>query len=185
LAEVVEIGPGFLRYRILEERVPEREVGVEVALYPALLKGDKMADLVRMATELGATRIQPLIALHSVAKEMGEAKLERLKRVAVEAAKQSGRLRVPEILPPIPLKALPQVEQGLLAHPGAGALVREVLDLGRPLALAVGPEGGFSEEEVELLVQKGFTPVSLGRRTLRSETAALALLALVTAGEGR
>ncbi len=185
LAEVVEVGPGVLRYRILEERLPEREVGVEVVLYPALLKGDKMADLVRMATELGATRIQPLIALHSVAKEMGEAKLERLRRVAVEAAKQSGRLRVPEILPPLPIKALPQVEQGLLAHPGAGALVREVLDLGRPLALAVGPEGGFSEEEVELLVQKGFTPVSLGRRTLRSETAALALLALVTAGEGR
>ena len=185
LAEVVEIGPGFLRYRILEERVPEREVGVEVALYPALLKGDKMAEVVRMATELGATRIQPLIALHSVAKEMGEAKLERLKRVAVEAAKQSGRLKAPEILPPIPLKALPQVEQGLLAHPGAEALVREVLDPGRPLALAVGPEGGFSPEEVELLLEKGFTPVSLGRRILRAETAALALLALVTAGEGR
>lgn len=185
LAEVVEVGPGLLRYRVLEERVPEREVGVEVVLYPALLKGDKMAEVVRMATELGATRIQPLIALHSVAKEMGEAKLERLRRVAVEAAKQSGRLRVPEVLPPISLRALPRVEQGLLAHPGAGARVREVLDPDRPVALAVGPEGGFSGEEVELLVERGFTPVSLGRRILRSETASLALLALVTAGEAR
>ena len=56
LAEVVELGPP-VRYRILEERRPEREVGVEVALYPALLKGDKLAEVVRAATELGATRI--------------------------------------------------------------------------------------------------------------------------------
>ncbi|MGQ9692146.1 MAG: 16S rRNA (uracil(1498)-N(3))-methyltransferase [Thermaceae bacterium] len=185
LAEVVEVGPGFLRYRILEEYAPDREVGVEVSLYPALLKGDKLAEVVRMATELGATRIQPLITLHAVAKGMGGGKLERLRRVALEAAKQSGRLRVPEVLPPIPLKDLPPVEQGLVAHPKAGASVREVLDPGRPLALAVGPEGGFSEGEIALLSEKGFTPVSLGRRILRSETAAAVLLALATAGEGR
>lgn len=184
LAEVVELGPP-VRYRILEERCPEREVGVEVALYPALLKGDKLSEVVRSATELGATRIQPLITRHSVPKEMGEGKLWRLQAIAVEAAKQSGRLRVPEVLPPIPLTSLPVVGQGMVAHVGARSLVREVLDLGKPLALAVGPEGGFSEEEVELLQEKGFTPVSLGRRILRAETAAITLLALCTAGEGR
>ncbi|MFN3368329.1 MAG: 16S rRNA (uracil(1498)-N(3))-methyltransferase [Thermus sp.] len=184
LAEVVELGPP-VRYRILEERRPEREVGVEVALYPALLKGDKLSEVVRAATELGATRIQPLVTRHTVPKEMGEGKLKRLQAIAVEAAKQSGRLRVPEVLPPIPLTALPKVEQGMVAHVGAGSLVREVLDLGKPLALAVGPEGGFAEEEVELLQGKGFTPVFLGRRILRAETAAIALLALCTAGEGR
>lgn len=87
--------------------------------------------------------------------------------------------------PPIPLKAVPQVAQGLVAHVGATARVREVLDPEKPLALAVGPEGGFAEEEVALLEARGFTPVSLGRRILRAETAALALLALCTAGEGR
>ncbi|MFN4073465.1 MAG: 16S rRNA (uracil(1498)-N(3))-methyltransferase [Thermus sp.] len=184
LAEVVELGPP-VRYRILEERRPEREVGVEVALYPALLKGDKLSEVVRAATELGATRIQPLVTRHTVPKEMGEGKLKRLQAIAVEAAKQSGRLRVPEVLPPIPLTALPKVEQGMVAHVGAGSLVWEVLDLGKPLALAVGPEGGFAEEEVELLQGKGFTPVFLGRRILRAETAAIALLALCTAGEGR
>jgi len=184
LAEVVDLGPP-VRYRILEERRPEREVGVEVVLYVALLKGDKLSEVVRAATELGATRIQPLITRHSVPKEMGEGKLRRLKAVAKEAAKQSGRLRVPEVLPPIPLKAVPQVEQGLVAHVGARALVREVLDLNRNLSLAVGPEGGFAEEEVALLKERGFTPVSLGRRILRAETAATALLAIVTAGEGR
>jgi 16S rRNA (uracil1498-N3)-methyltransferase len=184
LAEVVDLGPP-VRYRILEERRPEREVGVEVVLYVALLKGDKLSEVVRAATELGATRIQPLITRHSVPKEMGEGKLRRLKAIAKEAAKQSGRLRVPEVLPPIPLKAVPEVEQGLVAHVGARALVREVLDLNRNLSLAVGPEGGFAEEEVALLKERGFAPVSLGRRILRAETAALALLALVTAGEGR
>ena len=178
LAEVVDLGPP-LRYRVLEERRPEREVGVEVVLYVALLKGDKLA------TELGATRIQPLVTRHSVPKEMGEGKLRRLRAVALEAAKQSGRVRVPEVLPPIPLKAVPQVAQGLVAHVGATARVREVLDPEKPLALAVGPEGGFAEEEVALLEARGFTPVSLGRRILRAETAALALLALCTAGEGR
>lgn len=184
LAEVVDLGPP-VRYRILEERRPEREVGVEVVLYVALLKGDKLSEVVRAATELGATRIQPLITRHSVPKEMGEGKLRRLKAIAKEAAKQSGRLRVPEVLPPIPLKAVPAVEQGLVAHVGARALVREVLDLNRNLSLAVGPEGGFAEEEVALLKERGFAPVSLGRRILRAETAALALLALATAGEGR
>ncbi|WP_038046935.1 16S rRNA (uracil(1498)-N(3))-methyltransferase [Thermus caliditerrae] len=184
LAEVVDLGPP-VRYRILEERRPEREVGVEVVLYPALLKGDKLADVVRMATELGATRIQPLITRHAVPKAMGEGKLKRLQAIAVEAAKQSGRLRVPEVLPPIPLREVPEVAQGLVAHVGARALVREVLNLGKPLALAVGPEGGFAEEEVELLRERGFTPVTLGRRILRAETAALTLLALCTAGEGR
>jgi 16S rRNA (uracil1498-N3)-methyltransferase len=184
LAEVVDLGPP-VRYRILEERRPEREVGVEVVLYVALLKGDKLSEVVRAATELGATRIQPLITRHSVPKEMGEGKLRRLKAIAKEAAKQSGRLRVPEVLPPIPLKAVPEVEQGLVAHVGARALVREVLDLNRNLSLAVGPEGGFAEEEVALLKERGFAPVSLGRRILRAETAATALLALATAGEGR
>jgi 16S rRNA (uracil1498-N3)-methyltransferase len=184
LAEVVDLGPP-VRYRILEERRPEREVGVEVVLYVALLKGDKLSEVVRAATELGATRIQPLITRHSVPKEMGEGKLRRLKAIAKEAAKQSGRLRVPEVLPPIPLKAVPEVEQGLVAHVGARALVREFLDLNRNLSLAVGPEGGFAEEEVALLKERGFAPVSLGRRILRAETAALALLALATAGEGR
>ncbi len=184
LAEVVDPGPP-LRYRLLEERRPEREVGVEVVLYMALLKGDKLAEVVRAATELGATRIQPLATRHSVPKEMGEGKLRRLRAIALEAAKQSGRVRIPEVLPPIPLGEVPRVAQGLVAHVGARARVREVLDPEKPLALAVGPEGGFAEEEVALLRERGFTPVTLGRRILRAETAALALLALCTAGEGR
>mgnify|MGYP000433419100 CR=1 FL=1 len=151
----------------------------------AMFSAAYLAEVVRAATELGATRIQPLVTRHSVPKEMGEGKLKRLQAIAVEAAKQSGRLRVPEVLPPIPLNALPKVEQGMVAHVGARSLVREVLDLGKSLALAVGPEGGFAEEEVELLQEKGFTPVFLGQRILRAETAAIALLALCTAGEGR
>lgn len=71
-----------------------------------------------------------------------------------------------------------------MAHPGGTLRVRDILELSRPVALATGPEGGFSEEEMQILLERGFTPVTLGRRILRAETAPLALLSLVTAGEG-
>ncbi|WP_018466314.1 16S rRNA (uracil(1498)-N(3))-methyltransferase [Calidithermus timidus] len=183
-AVVEAVEAGILRLRLEQSWEVSREVGVPVELYVALLKGDALADVVRAATELGVTRIVPTITTHSVAKEMGGNKLERLRRVAVEAAKQSGRTVVPVVAEPIPLKQIPQVEQGFVAHVGSELRVREVLEPGKPISLATGPEGGFSPQEVDFLVGRGFQPVTLGRRILRAETAPLALLALVTAGEG-
>lgn len=161
-----------------------REVGVAVELYLPLLKGDKMADVVRAATELGVTRIIPTLMLHCVVKELGEGKLERLRRIVIEAAKQSERTVIPAIANLIRLKDISLVNQGFVAHPGSGARVRDVLVSDKSVALITGPEGGLSENEVEMLIEKGFTPVTLGRRILRAETAPVALLGLVTAGEG-
>ena len=183
-AVVRSVEDGVVELEVTETWPASREVPVPVVLYVALLKGDKLADVVRAATELGATKIIPLVCVHSVAKEMGEGKLLRLRRVALEAAKQSERTTIPEVLAPIPLSAIPPVEQGLVAHPGGSLRVRDILELSRPVALATGPEGGFSEDEMQILLERGFTPVTLGRRILRAETAPLALLSLVTAGEG-
>lgn len=183
-AVIRSIEGGVIELEVTETWPARREAPVPVVLYVALLKGDKLADVVRAATELGVTRIVPLVSVHAVAKEMGEGKLLRLRRIALEAAKQSERTTVPEVLAPIPLGAIPPVEQGFVAHPGSSVRVREVLDLNQPVALATGPEGGFSEAEVQTLLERGFTPVTLGRRILRAETAPLALLSLVTAGEG-
>lgn len=183
-AVVRRVEGGVVELEVTETWPAGREPPLPVVLYVALLKGDGLADVVRAATELGVTRIVPLVSLHAVAKEIGEGKLLRLRRVALEAAKQSGRTTVPEVLAPIPLGAIPPVEQGLVAHPGSSLRVRDVLDLSQPVALATGPEGGFSEAEVQILAERGFTPVTLGRRILRAETAPLALLSLVTAGEG-
>jgi 16S rRNA (uracil1498-N3)-methyltransferase len=183
-AVVERVEEGFLWLRLEQSWEASREVGVALELYVALLKGDALAEVVRAATELGVTRIVPVVSVHSVAKEMGAHKLERLRRIAVEAAKQSGRTVVPVVAEPIPLKQIPQVEQGFVAHVGAELRVRDVLEPGKPISLATGPEGGFSPQEVEFLTRRGFRPVTLGRRILRAETAPLALLALVTAGEG-
>ncbi len=184
-ARVVAVESGRLRVRVEARYSASREPLAPVTLYLALLKGEKLVDVVRMGTELGASRFVLLVSRRAVAKAIRPQKLERLRRVAVAAAKQSGRTRLPEVQGPIPVAQVPAVEQGLLAHPNAGARVAEVHDPTRPVALAVGPEGGFTAEEVDLLVARGFTPVTLGTRTLRAETAACALLALVTAGSGR
>ncbi len=184
-AEVVAVEPGALVLRLGPVRRVDREVRPPVTLYLALLKGEKLADVVRAASELGVARFALLTAERSVPRGLGEEKLARLRRVAAEAAKQSGRSVLPEVLPPRPLAQVPAVLQGLVAHPGAEARVADRLDPSRPVALAVGPEGGFTEAEVRLLAERGFSPVSLGRRVLRAETAACALVALVTAGTGR
>jgi len=184
-ARVVQVENGRLRVQI-EERYPvRREPDAEVTLYLALLKGEKLFEVVRMGTELGVTRFVLTITRRTVARSIGQQKRERLRRIAIEAAKQSGRTALPAVEGPVDLSSMPPVEQGLVADPNAGARVPEVLDPTRSVALAVGPEGGLTEDEVTFLISLGFTPVTLGRRILRAETAACALVALVTAGYGQ
>ena len=184
-ARVVAVEGERVRVRVEERRSARREPPAPVTLYLALLKGEKLFDAVRMGTELGVSRFVLLETRHAVAKAIRPQKLERLRRVAIEAAKQSGRTELPGVEGPLALEAVPPVEQGLVADPQAGARVFEVLDPTRPVALAVGPEGGFAEEELRTLVERGFTPVTLGPRILRAETAACALVALVTAAFGQ
>ncbi len=185
LAEVVAIAGERVRVRVLDLQETDREPDIPVTLYLALLKGEKLFDVVRMGTELGVSRFVLVVSQRSVAKAIGKGKLDRAMRVAVEAAKQSGRTRLPTIEGPLPLKALPRVGQGLVAEPHASARVGDVLDPSRPVSLLVGPEGGLSEEELRLAEARGFTPVTLGRRILRAETAACTLVALVTAARGQ
>ncbi len=184
-AVVVAVEDERVRVRVEKHHPVRREPDAAVTLYLGLLKGEKLGEVVRMGTELGVSRFVLLVTRHAVAKTIRPGKIERLRRIAVEAAKQSGRTALPEVKGPIALAEVPRVEQGLVADPRAGARVAEVLDPGRPVALAVGPEGGFAEEELRLLSGRGFTPVTLGRRILRAETAACTLVALVTAAYGQ
>ncbi|GEM85584.1 16S rRNA (uracil(1498)-N(3))-methyltransferase [Meiothermus granaticius] len=183
-AVVLSLEPGLVRLQVEETWPAHRETPQPVTLYLALLKGDKLAEVARAATELGVAHLVPVLTQHCVVRELGEGKLLRLRRVVVEAAKQSGRSRIPEVASLLPLSSIPRVEQGFVAHPGASARVRDLLDPQRPTALLTGPEGGLAEAEVGLLEDRGFTPVTLGPRILRAETAPVALLSLVTAGEG-
>ncbi|QJA05653.1 16S rRNA (uracil(1498)-N(3))-methyltransferase [Thermosulfurimonas marina] len=144
-----------------------------------LLKGGRTEFLVEKATELGVTHIFPFVSLRAVVRP-SERTLERLRRRAVQALKQSGRLRLPEIHPPGELpEVLSRISAGHrgFAYEGGGESLRLFLkEFPREMALASGSEGGFSAEEAALLREAGFRPLSLGPYILRAETAALFLM---------
>ncbi len=181
---VVEVAQQWLRLRLEETWSARRETPQPITLYVALLKGDHLAEVVRAATELGASQIVPVLTQHCVVREMGENKLLRLRRIALEAAKQCERSIIPEVRTALPLSDIPAVEQGFVAHPRVSLRVRDIYQPEKATALLSGPEGGLSDAEIGLLEQRGFTPVTLGPRILRAETAPVALLSLVTAAEG-
>ncbi len=155
------------------------EASICITLAIALLKGDKLSDIVRQATELGVVAIQPFISQHCDVRELSENKLERLRRIAQEAAKQSGRSLVPVVHEAIKLEALPLSPVTLVAHPYTSATLKDLATPTSDLMLITGPEGGLSNAEIETLIQKGATAIRLGPRILRAETAPIALIASI------
>lgn len=179
---------GGLRAAVGEELASAAEE-VEVALFQAVPKGGRMDLVVEKATEVGVSRIVPLVADRSVVNPR-EGKVGRWRRVAEAAARQSLRFRVPEVLEPVRFQtALRNVgEAGVLLHnaPGLDA-VEEVV--GSPVCLLVGPEGGWSEGELRLAEEAGLAIAGLGPYRLRSETAGIVAVARARAalegyGEG-
>jgi 16S rRNA (uracil1498-N3)-methyltransferase len=147
----------------------------------ALLKAPALDNVLRMATELGVTEIWPLLTARSVPRPTGT---ERWQRVLAAATRQCGRVDVPRILPAASLKEclgqdLPQAR--LVLVPGAALSFAPPGDL----VLLVGPEGGFSEAEVEMATSRGFLRAGLGPHTLRADTAAVAALACYGLSTGR
>lgn len=175
------------RGRTLELRVEERrtEPPPRPALHLAcaLPKGDRQQVLLDMATQLGMTRFTPLDCARSVVKS-GANSPARWRKICIEACKQSRRLYLPAIeasstLPDIARHAAAEGSQAWLAHPAAQA-VSVTAAISQPVndvTLLVGPEGGFTEAEIEQAVAAGARPLTLGASILRIETAAVALVA--------
>lgn len=149
----------------------------------ALLKRQKTDLVVEKATELGVSVLQPIITARTNADHVN---LERLRAIAIEAAEQCERLHVPEILPPKKLVDLlgswPDRALYIADERRTSALLTTA---SQPSALMIGPEGGFTERELEDIARlvPAAQPVSLGRRILRAETAAIAGLALLLAAQ--
>lgn len=143
-------------------------------LLQGLPKHDAFDTIVRMATELGATHIWPILAARTVAR--GDRR-DRWVRIAEAAAAQCGRAEIPEIAAPMALSAalsaLPAGIAGRVFVPGAPA--EPAAD--GPTALLLGPEGGLTDEEIDLALAAGFQAEGLGSRVLRADTAAAAALA--------
>lgn len=167
---------------VTASRDVDRELPVNLVLGVPLPKGDRQRWLVEKAVELGVTRLIPLLTRRGVAQPKREA-LTKFRRWVVEASKQSGRNRLMEIEEPHEwsafLEAVPDAATRLLADPGGDGRMRESIVLAAPIYFAVGPEGGFTEEEVSLACENAWHLISLGPRILRVETAALALAAIV------
>ncbi len=185
------IEPGFAALAVGARR--ERSAGgPEISLLFALAKGEKAELVVQKATELGVARLVPWAAERSVLKldaGKGRERAERWRRIAEEAARQCGRAEVPVVEDPTDLPGalagLPAGHRLLVLH-GAGGAPLAALGLeGAPgVALVVGPEGGLTEGELAACQAAGAVRGSLGPRTLRAETAAIAGLAVLQAVAG-
>lgn len=168
----------------------ESEPHTAVTLYVGYPKQDKLETIIQKATELGAVRVVPFFSRYCVAAPKNEEKKNvRYQRVALEAAKQSGRGRVPEVAMPLSfdemLRDAAACDTVLFCDEAGGAPLHSRLkDTAHSVAIVTGSEGGFSREEAEKAAAAGFLPVGLGPRILRCETAPLAALSVVMALTG-
>jgi 16S rRNA (uracil1498-N3)-methyltransferase len=187
LARIAETGKKRMGLTV-ERRTREPESIPDVWLAFAPVKRAQTDWLVEKATELGAARLIPVMTQRTVAERV---KLERLESIAIEAAEQCGRTRLPDITEPVSLKQFLQERDAAralyFADEGGGEPAAIAFNP-RPALILTGPEGGFTNEERALVrASPHAVPISLGPRILRAETAALAALAayMAVAGDWR
>ncbi|HET6629098.1 MAG TPA: 16S rRNA (uracil(1498)-N(3))-methyltransferase [Woeseiaceae bacterium] len=172
-----------------------RERGLEsplaVRLIQGLARGDRMDFVVQKATELGVQRITPVITEFSVvrlAAAKADKRVEHWQKIAQGACEQCGRNTVPGIDPPQPLTAVldarPHGSTRVVLHPGAGDPLPALRIHDGRIELLIGPEGGLSSGELDMATTAGYLACSLGPRILRTETAAMAALAVLQARYG-
>ena len=185
-ARIMGIGKRNVTLEVVDWHAVERESPLQVLLAQAISAGEKMEFTLPKAVELGVGNIQPLASERSVVRLSGERAEKRVAHwqgVVIAACEQSGRNHVPEVAPIRPLLDWLGQQDGpelrLMLSPTAEIRLR---DLPKPTGssiLLIGPEGGLSTTEAEAAQRYGFTPVRLGARVLRTETAALAALAAI------
>lgn len=162
----------------------DTESKLNIILVQGLLKGEKMDFVIQKTTELGVSAIIPVITERSQLRETR--KHSRWKKIAEEASRQSGRTKVPEIFEICSFKTVFDIPvlisaKGIIFWEEGGEKLNALtskLSQADKVSLIIGPEGGFSEKEVLLAIEKGFLNATLGSRTLRAETAAIAAVSI-------
>jgi 16S rRNA (uracil1498-N3)-methyltransferase len=202
LARIALVDRGLVEAEVVQELPMDREAGVEVWIAQSLPKGDKLETVIQKCTELGAARFIPFLSERTIVQydEKKEVKrLERWGKIAKEAAEQAHRNRVPSIESPMSwkqlMKLVPEADLALLCYElESGLSLRPLLvrhaEAAKDEAVSgssrrlrvlvlVGPEGGFTEREASESVEAGCHSVSLGKRILRTETAAMTALTCI------
>ncbi len=176
---------------VLEHRAIERESPLQMALVQGVSSSDRMDYTVRKAVELGVATIYPVLATRSVARPKGEradSRRAHWQKVAISACEQCGRNRIPEVHPLLAvtdaLRAPPEGVMGILLSPRSELPLSKAVEGKSSFILAAGPEAGFDADEEAAFAKAGYTPIKLGPRVLRTETAALAALAALSALRG-
>lgn len=196
-AEIVSIQDNEVVCRLMFIKEAGVELPASIVLFQGLPKSDKMDLIVQKAVELGAARIVPVATGRSVVKlddKKAMSKCERWQKIAASAAEQSKRSIIPEVSMPVTFQtAVAEAEMmSVAAIPyelaeGMGTTGRfidrikelAVNEIKPAIGIFIGPEGGFTEDEIRLAEDKGITPISLGRRILRTETAGLTMLSIL------
>ncbi len=185
LAVIDAASPTSVKVKIVEEINVNRDSPLHSILFMGITnKLQKFELALQKATELGVTEVVPVICSRSSNAQLiknWEGKLRRWREIAVNAAKQCGRNVLPEIREPIKLKEI-ETDADLsfvLWEKGGKSLKDYQSYSASSVSFLVGPEGGLEKEEIELLKEKGFKPIYLGKRILRAETAAIAGMALI------
>ena len=171
--------------QVLEELTVKTELSVSITLLVALPKGSGFDEVVRSCTELGVACIAPVLSDRTLLNPSPQ-KLERWRRIAAEAAEQSERAFVPTILEPVgfndAVANTTATHRYICEARGEYPHLRNVLtQISGEVVIAIGPEGGWTDTELEQVLAFNFLPVSLGRRILRAVTAPLVALSLISA----
>ena len=191
LCEIAELEDEQVLLNILDMYKSARELKSKITLFQCLPKGDKMETIIQKAVELGAYRIVPVMSSRVIVKldeKKAKKKVERWNAISESAAKQSKRNVIPEVLTPVSFKEAiamaGDLEGTIIPYEnakgiaGARATIEDIKSCGS-IGVLIGPEGGFSQEEVELATSAGVIPITLGNRILRTETAGLCALSIL------
>lgn len=182
--EILEISKKGVACRVVEKKVCDAEPSIKIILYQAMTKNPERFEFVlQKGTEVGIVKFVPLITVRTERQSLN--KIDRLRRILKEAAEQSGRGIVPVLGEVVELKKLLKDKpcgMCILADPSGKKGLKEVclgIRAGEVVNVFIGPEGGFTEAEVESALEAGFEVVNLGKRILRAETAGMVVAGFI------
>ena len=186
---VIGIDKRQVEVSIKSKKNIENESNIRVILLQALTSNEKMDMIIQKTTELGITEIQPILCERSIVKiknEKIEKKLSHWRQVSIAACEQCGRAKIPTIHKPESLtKYLEKLTESdkdnkiILSPEATKSLNNFIPNMKQDIKVLIGPEGDFTKQELDFSIQKGFSPIKIGPRILRTETAPMCILSIL------
>jgi len=187
---IEEFQNDLIMCRILFEGCSVTEPKVKITLFQGMPKGDKLENIIQKCIELGIAEIVPMLTRRTIIKFENEKDIDkkttRFNKIALEAGKQCNRGAIPNVRKPMTIKGAikyaKQFDLKIIAYENEKVnKIKNIISDGnyKNMAIFIGPEGGFDEEEIEFAIKEGIIPITLGKRILRTETAGPAILAML------